>query len=145
MKKNIILIGHGNYATGMKSSIDLIAGINSHLFAIDFTENDSDITLKEKIHNVINEIIDQPILFVCDIAGGTPFKVAASIANFNDNMELVAGCNLSSLLEAIFQNDTLSLDELAEFIVNASKNSTIRFKKIVVSQVKNVQEIEDGI
>ncbi|HHV74588.1 MAG TPA: PTS sugar transporter subunit IIA [Thermoanaerobacterium sp.] len=145
MKKNIILIGHGNYAKGMKSSIDLIAGINSHLFAIDFAENDSDITLKEKIHNVINEIIDQPILFVCDIAGGTPFKVAAGIANFNDNMELVAGCNLSSLLEAIFQNDTLSLDELAEFIVNASKNSTIRFKKIVVSQVKNVQEIEDGI
>ncbi|MEG6567005.1 PTS sugar transporter subunit IIA [Thermoanaerobacterium saccharolyticum] len=145
MKKNIILIGHGNYATGIKSSIDLIAGINSHLFAIDFTENDSDVTLKEKIDHVINEIIDQQILFVCDIAGGTPFKVAASIANFNENMELVAGCNLSSLLEAIFQNDTLSLDELAKLIVNATKNSIIQFNKIEVSQVKSIQEVEDGI
>lgn len=145
MKKNIILIGHGNYATGIKSSIDLIAGINSHLFAIDFTENDSDVTLKEKIDHVINEIIDQQILFVCDIAGGTPFKVAASIANFNENMELVAGCNLSSLLEAIFQNDTLSLDELAKLIVNATKNSAIQFNKIEISQVKSIQEVEDGI
>lgn len=145
MKKNIILIGHGNYATGMKSSIDLIAGINSHLFAIDFTENDSELTLKEKIYHVIDEIIDQQILFVCDIAGGTPFKVAASIANFNENMELVAGCNLSSLLEAIFQNDTLSLDELAKLIVNATKNSAIQFNKIEISQVKSIQEVEDGI
>ncbi|MGF7429626.1 PTS sugar transporter subunit IIA [Thermoanaerobacterium thermosaccharolyticum] len=145
MKKIIILIGHGNYATGLKSSIDLIAGVNSDLYAIDFTEKDSDVTLKEKIKNALNKNFDAQVLFVSDIAGGTPYKVAAEIANCDDNMELVAGCNLSSLLEAIFQKDSLTISELAEFIVNVSKNSTMRFRKVLANHVNIIQETEDGI
>lgn len=145
MKKIIILVGHGNYATGLKSSINLIAGANNDLYAVDFTEEDSDVTLKEKIKKVLNENSGAQVLFVSDIAGGTPYKVAAEIANYDDNMEVVAGCNLSSLLEAIFQKDSLTILELAEFIINVSKNSTMRFKKISADQVCIVQETEDGI
>ena len=37
----IILTGHGNFATGMMSSVKLIAGTPEHFKAVDFPEGDS--------------------------------------------------------------------------------------------------------
>lgn len=145
MRKIIILTGHGDYATGLKSSVDLIAGCNNDLYAVDFTEDDTDITLKDKILNVLNENANSEILFVCDIAGGTPFKIAAEIANNNNNIEVVAGCNISSLLEILFQKDILTISEIAELIISKSKSSIIKFKKVSAGQIINVQETEEGI
>lgn len=145
MRKIIILTGHGNYATGLKSSVNLIAGVNNDLYAVDFTVEDSDITLKDKIKNILNENADSQVLFVCDIAGGTPFKVAAEIANYNDNFEVTAGCNISSLLEVLFQKDMLTISESAEHIVNISKNSVMKFKKVTNEQTIVVKETEEGI
>ncbi|GBF10191.1 PTS sugar transporter subunit IIA [Tepidibacillus sp. HK-1] len=145
MKKIMIVSGHGNYATGLQNSIELLAGKNDDLYFIDFTANDTDLTLKEKMANVVKENQDSQILFICDILGGTPFKVAAEIANDHDYMEVVAGCNIASILEALFQKETLSISELADFIVYSSKQATIRFQKITNFQVESNQELEEGI
>ncbi|SKA78531.1 PTS system, N-acetylgalactosamine-specific IIA component [Caloramator quimbayensis] len=145
MRKIIILTGHGNFATGLKSSVNLIAGLNNDLYAVDFTVEDSDITLKDKIKKILDENSNLQVLFVCDIAGGTPFKVAAEISNYNDNFEVTAGCNISSLLEVHFQKDMLTISELAEHIVNISKNSVMKFKKVSNGQTLTVKETEEGI
>ncbi|TCS81822.1 PTS sugar transporter subunit IIA [Tepidibacillus fermentans] len=145
MKSIMIISGHGNYATGLKNSIELLAGKNDGLYYIDFTASDTDLTLKEKMSKLVKENKGSQILFICDILGGTPFKVAAELVNDRDNMELVAGCNIGSILEALFQKDTLSISELAEFIVNSSKQSTVKFQKITNFQVESNQELEEGI
>lgn len=149
MKKLIIISGHGNYATGLQSTIELLAGHNGDMFFIDFTVDDTDVTLKEKIINVVNSNSDAGVLFVCDILGGTPFKIAAEIANDNENMEVVVGCNVGSIIESIFQRDDLSIMELAEAIVNTSKSSTMRFEKVRLDSIKSADlnsiEIEEGI
>ena len=125
MRSIIIVSGHGNYATGMKSAFELLAGPNENFNFIDFTAEDSDETLRKKFSEEINKNMNAPILFFCDIIGGTPFKTAALIANDKDNMEVVAGGNLVSLIEASFQNDIMPIRELAEAVVNSSINSTI--------------------
>ncbi|EIV99419.1 PTS sugar transporter subunit IIA [Thermoanaerobacter siderophilus] len=124
----IIITGHGSYATGLKSSIELIAGVNNELYAVDFRENDSDLSLKYKIKKILEKHTDLPILIVCDIVGGTPFKVAAEFAVSGDKkIELVAGCNLSALLEIVLQKDKLSISELANLAVKTTKNSVLNF------------------
>ncbi len=145
MKKIIILSGHGHYATGLQSSIELLAGKNEDMFFVDFTIEDTDVTLKEKMLKVIDENKESEVLFVCDILGGTPFKTAAEIANSNDKMEVVAGCNVGSVIESIFQKDTMTIGELAESIVDASKQSTMKFNKVVISEVLDYLDTEDGI
>ncbi|WP_339060428.1 PTS sugar transporter subunit IIA [Tepidibacillus marianensis] len=145
MKTLIIVTGHGNYATGLQSTIELLAGENPELQFVDFTGNDTDLSLKEKLVHLINEHRDTSILFICDILGGTPFKVAAELANSQDEMEVVAGCNVGSILESFFQKDSLPISELAEFIVDLSKKATGKFQKIVVDEVKINQEVEEGI
>lgn len=141
MNTIFIICGHGNYGTGLQSSIELLLGQNTDLNYIDFMSEDSDITLKEKILKVINDNLNSQILFICDILGGTPYKVSAEIANYNENMEVVAGCNIGSIIEACFQKNDLLITDLAEHIVDLSKNSTARFEKIKNHNV--IKEIVD--
>lgn len=129
MKTIIIITGHGHYATGFQSTIELLAGRNSDIHYIDLTITDTDRTLFDKMRQVIAANEEAKVLFICDILGGTPFKVAAQIANESDDMEVIAGCNIGAILEGIFRKDTLSLMELADFIVEASKRTTIRLEK----------------
>ncbi|OUM89972.1 PTS sugar transporter subunit IIA [Caldibacillus debilis] len=130
MRKIVIISGHGRYATGLQSTLELLAGKNKDLFYVDFTEEDTDETLKNKFMEILEENKDSEVLFVCDIIGGTPFKVAAAISNFSPKMELVAGCNIGGILESVLMKDQLSLFELAENMVEGSKKSTMVFKKI---------------
>lgn len=146
MRKIMIVSGHGGFATGLQSSIELLAGPNEDVYFIDFTVDDTGATLKEKYINVINASSDSEILFICDILGGTPFKTAAEIANDKDNMEVVVGCNVGSIIEAILQKDTMTLDQLAEEIVRISKQSTVWFHKVILEQINNDNpDTEDGI
>jgi PTS system N-acetylgalactosamine-specific IIA component len=145
MKTVIVITGHGNYATGLKSSIELLAGQNGDLYYLDLTVDDTDQTLKEKMSNVVKKNEGFSVLFICDILGGTPFKVAVEFANNSDHMEVVAGCNIGSILEGVFQKDKISVQELAEFIVSSSKRTTVRFEKSTVTKTNSILEPEEGI
>lgn len=144
MSKIFIVCGHGNYGTGFQSSIELLLGKNTDIHYIDFLVEDNDITLKEKMLEIINQNSNSQILFICDIIGGTPYKLAAEIANYNDNIEVIVGCNIMSIIEGSFQKDNFSLEDLASFIVESSKNSTIKFEKIKENELIT-ELIEEGI
>jgi len=135
MKNIIIVTGHGRYATSIKSTLEVLEGPNEDIKYIDFTEGDTDITLKDKMQIVIDENNGFGILFVCDLLGGTPFKSAVELSILNENIEVVAGCNVGSVLEIAFQLENLCIGELADLIVESSTKSTLRFK-INTSQIK---------
>lgn len=145
MKKIIVISGHGNYASGIKSSIELIAGHQEDVYSVDFTVNETDLTVREKIKCILNENVDSQVIFICDILGGTTFKIAAEIANYNDNMEVIVGCNIGSIVEGLFQKDSFSINKLADFIVNSSKETTIKFKKISDNELNYNSSMDDGI
>ena len=90
----IIVTGHGNFATGVLSAAKLIAGTPEKLIGIDFTENDTVETLEEKIKKGIEELNTEEILVLADLAGGSPFKVSATIGVSSDkNIKVLSGTN----------------------------------------------------
>ena len=141
----MIITGHGTYATALQNTIELVAGANADLYFVDFLATDTDETLKAKINTILNKNTGKQVLFACDILGGTPFKVAAEIANNDKDIEVVAGVNVGSIIEVMFQKDELSLSDLSDLIIEASKKSTMKFKKVVMAAVKPYVEAEDGI
>ena len=145
MGTTILVVGHGNYGTGIQSSLKLLAGHNDGVEFVDFIEDDNDVTLKNKINNSISRNDNDQVLFICDILGGTPFKVCVEIAYDNDEMEVVAGCNLGAILETVLQKDTMTTKELAKNIIDSSKQTTIRFEKIEGVNITNSSDIEEGI
>ena len=52
----IIVTGHGHFATGLTSSLDLIAGPQKEYVAVDFEQNDSTDDLEKKLRAAFEEL-----------------------------------------------------------------------------------------
>ena len=69
----IIITGHGRFASGLKTSLDLIVGNFDFVKPVDFTEDKSPESLKEEINSFIKST-DKKIYVFTDLVGGTPFE-----------------------------------------------------------------------
>ena len=63
-------------------------------------------------------------------------------------MEVVAGCNIGAILEGILLKDSMGIVELADSVVNATKDTAVRFTKVNIatnSADNNGSTMDDGI
>lgn len=141
-KARIIVIGHGRFASGIRSSLELFIGKQNPADFIDFTKEMSDTELRQKLAEQIN---DEDIIFFTDIVGGTPYKEAAKLAYNKKNVGVVSGCNLSSLLETAFKNYQ-NKDEFMQDLVNVTKKSVQIFQNNDIQEVtEEANDYSDGI
>ena len=112
---SILIIGHGNYATGALSATRLVAGAPENVYALDFEEGMSPEELKEKMSALLASIPDKEVLIMADLAGGTPFRTAVELkmTQTGKDVRVVAGANMPALMEAAFSSDSMGLAELA--------------------------------
>ncbi len=132
----IIITGHGNFATGLKSSLDLIVGNHSFIKPIDFTEDKSPECLKEDIKSFVKNYRSKIYIFT-DLVGGTPFKVSSELTLEFDNIEVLCGTNLPMLVESTIM-ESLGCDIDTDSIKEAGISS-------IKPQTKKVQFSDEGI
>lgn len=122
-----ILTGHGYFAKGLRSCVELIAGAQADFHNVDFPETMSSDELEAHLQGIFDAHED--ILVCCDLLGGSPFKAAATLSRFRGDIAIVTGINLPVLLELLFarnqENDPHRLAEIAES-VGANSISTYR-------------------
>lgn len=131
----MIITGHGNFATGMKSAIALLAGEPKEAAFIDFDETCSPQLLETKILEAMDKLLqkNEGVIVLCDLLGGTPFKVSAMCARKKEKVEIVAGMNLGMLSEVNLTREYIdSVYDLAESAQNVGKDCILHF----VSKVK---------
>lgn len=128
MKNVMILTGHGEYAKGIRSNLTFIAGEHEDLYAVDFLIEDTEESLKDKFRQVLSQTRGANHVFVCDLLGGTPFRCAASLSHEQEGIEVVCGITSGSLMEALFLKDTMTIDALAQSLVDKSHESCVRFQ-----------------
>lgn len=141
MKQIIIITGHNNFASGILSSLTMIAGAKDNVFAVDFLSNDNDLSLEGKFNKIISDNKDSEILFVCDLMGGTPFKVTSKLAFTNDNYEVVTGINLGGLIDTSMKLDKMSIGELKTSCKDASIKSVIPLEKVITKEESSSEGI----
>lgn len=102
--KGILICGHGHFATGIQSALEMIAGDTANVRAVDFTPEDTPETIKGKLKVAVQDLADYPgLLAFCDIAGGTPFQMTGLVLK-GKNVPLIAGSSLAMILE-VFQQE----------------------------------------
>lgn len=139
----ILVTGHGNFATGLTSALKLIAGEKYNLIGVDFKEGYSTEDLEEKIRIGFKELDSDEILVLSDLAGGSPFKVSATLSQIitNKNIKVLSGANLGMLIETALCREGMNLEELTEFALNSGKDSI----KLFELKEKDNDIEEDGI
>ena len=105
----IILTGHGGFASGMEKAMKQILGEQSQFAAIDFPEPSSTVRLTAQLEEAVAELDGtEGIIFLTDLLGGTPFRVASTLAMQQSGREVITGTNLQLLLEMVMERDGLS-------------------------------------
>lgn len=108
----IILTGHGGFASGMEKAMKQILGEQPQFVAIDFPETSTTALLTSQLELAVASLDDQQdIVFLTDLLGGTPFRVASTLAMQKAGREVITGTNLQLLLEMAMERDGLSSED----------------------------------
>lgn len=139
----IVLCGHAQFASGLYSSINLIAGEQEAFQTVDFSKEMSSELLQEKLTAAV-EAVDQRkgIVIFTDIPGGTPFNQAVMLSTKMEGVKVISGTNLPALLEGSFNREN-SLESFIVKILDSGKAGLQQFEQR--KKEANQSEAEDGI
>ena len=117
-----ILTGHGHFANGLKSALDMVAG-DQEAFTIVPFEGSAAATYGDDLRAAITAMraeTDGVLVFV-DLLGGTPFNQAMMISADVDDVQVVTGANLPMLIELMLTRANMTLDQLVESAVSVGQ------------------------
>ncbi|MGN0334259.1 MAG: PTS fructose transporter subunit IIA [Lachnospiraceae bacterium] len=141
----LLVTGHGHFATGLGSSLQLIAGEQPNVALVDFEADHSIEILKDNLMKAFDSLKEcDGVLVLSDLPGGSPFKTAVEckFERPDQAIEVISGTNLplliaSSTMMAAFESPL----ELAEAMIPEGKDSIVRFE--LAARVEEAEE--DGI
>lgn len=108
----VILASHGQLASGLKSSIEIILGQQEHLYALDMYIDEE--TLEEKVQSILARTDkDEKVTVLTDVFGGSVNQKMIKLFDLN-KVNILTGMNLPMLLELL----TANLDELDSTKIN---------------------------
>lgn len=102
----VIVSGHGNFATGITSALNLILGNQDNYKTVDFPESDTATELENNIKNAIQSLNHcEKIIIFCDLLSGSPFNISIMEAMKNENIKVIYGTNLGMLIESMMKRN----------------------------------------
>lgn len=118
--RNFILATHGNFAEGIKNSLEIIYGNVDNIYCIcAYTEKD--VLLKSQIDKTIENIDNnKEIIVITDLFGGSVNNEFLSYIETH-SIHLIAGLNLPLLIELVSVSEYIDDTEL--LIKNALESS----------------------
>lgn len=143
--KNIVLVTHGEFATGIVTSLELVYGKSENLETVTIHSSE---TLKEIIKNIQDKITgfndNLPTVIITDIAGGSTTQAALEILSSNENTYLLTGLSLGLLLEVVLADMTDSDEENKEILREIIENTRQTINFVNDLSENEMEESEDG-
>ena len=143
--KNIVLVTHGEFATGIVTSLELVYGKSENLETVTIHSSE---TLKEIIKNIQDKITgfnnNLPTVIITEIAGGSTTQAALEILSSNENTYLLTGLSLGLLLEVVLADMTDSDEENKEILREIIENTRQTINFVNDLSENEMEESEDG-
>lgn len=143
---HIIVATHGKFSEEIVNSAAMVFGEDENTHVVTFLPGEGSEHLVAKYKAIIDTLAtDEPVLFLVDLFGGSPYNAAARVAAERDNTDIVTGISLPMLLEVLDAKDSSSLPELvatAKEVGMAAVRSFREPKSEPVSQVPSEPEVK---
>lgn len=137
----IILVAHGFLARELLHSAEMICGKQDNVQAVEFLPGQGTVFLKEKFSEYTKNSLEEEVLFLVDVFGGTPYNVAAEFVMGNERVEAVTGASIPLLLEIfMLRNRKATIQDIME-CVQAGKENYIRSCRHLLQTVRE-EELE---
>lgn len=149
---HLIVATHGKFSQEIVNSAAMVFGEDENTHVVTFLPGEGGDDLVAKYHAIIATLPEnEPVLFLVDLFGGSPYNAAARIAAERENTDIVTGISLPMLLETLDAKDSASLAELVETAKEVGVQAVRSFRnpepvavaKVEESAVENQEEIRD--
>ena len=110
----ILIVTHGKFGQALKESSELIVGEIKNCETISLDRDDDVLDLKVKVNQKLDELNSNGdgVIVLVDLIGGSPFNMCSLLLKERKDFKLLAGVNLSMLIECSMMRETLTLSEL---------------------------------
>lgn len=127
-----LLTGHGEFAPGLASALELVAGKQEAFKVVPF-DVEKAAGYPELLHTEIEQLREETdaVLVFVDLLGGTPFNQAMINTQSISDVNVVTGTNLPMLIETLFTRNSdasATLDSLTECAIAAGQNGVVTRK-----------------
>lgn len=120
----LLLAGHGRFATGVLSGIEMIFGPQDDIETVEFVDGETKTELDAKMDTALERLEGaQGVLLLCDVLQGSPFQCAAERALRDERIRVVYGANVPMALEVVarLMGGVDDIDELANAVVEIGR------------------------
>ncbi|WP_386691927.1 PTS system mannose-specific EIIAB component [Lonepinella sp. MS14434] len=112
---HLIVATHGKFSAEIVNSAAMVFGEDENTHVVTFLPGEGGDDLVAKYQAIIANLPEnEPVLFLVDLFGGSPYNAAARVATERANTDIVTGISLPMLLECLDAKDSSSLAELVE-------------------------------
>lgn len=120
----VILTGHGSFASGLTSNMELIVGPQENYTAINFKDAGSVDLLDRKLSQAVEDLAAcSGILIFTDLLNGTPFNLSVRLTMSDPRIRLVHGVNAAMLIDACTSRaDEEDVDRLAQAAIELGRD-----------------------
>ncbi len=116
--QKLLIATHGHLASGIKSSIQILTGLQDQVVALDAYVDDSD--YRQGIEEFIDQAHGQPCVILTDIVGGSVAQNALLQSKDQANVSVLCGVNLPLVLSLLLNTDPIT-PELLKKLIEESK------------------------
>ena len=131
MKPNLILMSHGNLASALIESAEMILGdLSAYNYGvINLQEDNTYDQIEDQLKKLLEKYGDNKVIIMTDLYGGTPFNIASKFYRKRDNICLISGMNLDMVLEYFSSDLDYNLQKFIDEIISVSKDSIALYSK----------------
>ena len=123
----LLLTGHDQFACGLLSAVNMVAGSQSLIKALSFEDHHA-ATYPSELHTAIESLRAEAngVIVLTDFMGGTPWNQAMIATQDYSDIAVVAGVNVPMLLNTLdYREADYSLDDMVEELIAAGKDGVI--------------------
>lgn len=133
--KYLILVSHGEFAEGVKTSLEMFAGDDiKRCFALCLHNGDSAEDFTKKVDNFLqnNDFKrNDEFIIIADIIGGSPlttFLDVFSEQGYLENSVVIGGMNFSMALTALISLENMSKEELIKAAISEGEKAIKQYE-----------------
>ncbi|OON37993.1 hypothetical protein BTJ39_19460 [Izhakiella australiensis] len=132
----IIFAAHGLSAPGMKDSVEMVVGPQTHFYTLMLSQEEGIAPFKAALTGLVNRLRSdggQQILILTDMPAGTPYNLSVQLALELPDIAVLSGANFPMVLTALEQADD-SLDELTHQVIETGRSAIARFQEVTATE-----------
>lgn len=138
----ILIATHGDFASGLLSAVELIAGKQEKVGTIGLHHEDGIEEFEQKVNNMLEDLDDgDGVLVFVDILGGTPSNVIFRSLS-RKKFKAIAGVNMAMVVQAVMMRDGMSEEELYENVLEIAKQPPILLHEMYEEMQAEAEEDE---